>query len=137
MANRDVLGIASLSELQLWREQTSGSAGEWRSQIPSCPCGLGCTWELPTCWRHPHGSSESRVLNSRLPFNNIFPFFTIIWRRFCHLPTFAGGFPSSVRVAAFFWESFSGGKSRNNIYVFEVFSCTIFRLDFWSIHKEK
>lgn len=43
MANRDVVGIASLSELQLWREQTSGSAGECMDWIPPCPCGLGCS----------------------------------------------------------------------------------------------
>lgn len=43
MANRDMLGIASLSELQLWRELTSGSAGERMNQIPPCPRGLGCS----------------------------------------------------------------------------------------------
>lgn len=101
------------------------------------PVALDATWELSTCCGHPQGSSESGVPNLWLPFNNIFLFFTLIWGRFCHLPTFAKTIPILSQTGClFFWESLPGGKSRNNIYVFEVFSWTIFRLGFWSIHRE-
>lgn len=67
------------------------------------PVALDATWELSTCCRHPQGSSESGVLNSWLPFNNIFLFFTLMWGRFCHLPTFAKMIPILSQTGCLFF----------------------------------
>lgn len=90
------------SELQLWRELMSGSTRKWENQIPCCAFGLGCCRvAVLNCCRHRCLCSEQDCWKHGYPFTIYFSFFAVVLRRSCHLPTFDGGFLSSVRVADF------------------------------------